>query len=163
MTSLSLSARRSETCILRRKLTTSRRSLNGSAPLSGKNPFATSRLKSNAQKCGGPNPFANDTCRFCGAVLNKSSYFEEAYRAASGEDQDEDEGPVEDVEERSDGFLFQKVVSLLVPIVGFIMGAIMMSGGDEDRRAAGKACFVLAVIGAVASGVLLAAFGRSLL
>lgn len=26
-------------------------------------------------KCGGPNPFKNDTCSFCGYKLNKQKYY----------------------------------------------------------------------------------------
>ncbi len=35
-------------------------------------------------KCGGPNEFKRDTCKFCGATLNKDSYHEHALNLALG-------------------------------------------------------------------------------
>lgn len=46
-------------------------------------------------------------------------------------------------------FLFQYVISFIIPIVGFIMGAIMMAGENEDRVSKGKVCIILGIISVI--------------
>ena len=79
-------------------------------------------------KCDGPNDFNNDTCQFCGAKLDKKHYYEAARHAALGIEEDfEDE--LDDKDRRS--FIAQYVVSVILPIVGWIMGAIYLTRDDQ--------------------------------
>lgn len=115
-----------------------------------KNKFIEERLPGiiKCQKCDGPNPFSNDVCKFCGVRLNKKKY----YKAASVE-YEEEMDPSSDNADTSNytgsSFLFQYIISFIIPIVGFIMGAIMMTGENEDRVSKGKICIVLGVVSVV--------------
>ena len=104
-------------------------------------------------KCEGPNPFSNDHCEFCGYKLDKSEYYSMEYyenlRASHALD---DNQAAENVPMDSDkSYGFQYFASFLVPLVGFILGAILMGKDDAGDRSAGKACVMLGVISMVLS------------
>ncbi|NDO18825.1 hypothetical protein FMM68_04045 [Lachnospiraceae bacterium MD329] len=48
-------------------------------------------------------------------------------------------------EEQQGGYGFQYAISFLIPLVGFILGAIMLSKNDERERSGGKSCIVLSI------------------
>ena len=111
------------------------------------------------EKCGGPNKFSNETCEYCGHPLNKSSYLKRAAEVAAGGDPD----CLREDEDDEESYLFQKVISFLIPLVGFIMGAIMMSGEDPARRSIGKTCIILGIVSAVIYAVIANIFWGSLI
>ncbi len=100
-------------------------------------------------KCDGPNSFAQEKCDFCGAKLDKEKYYREAEREPVEEDEEE-----EGTTERKDGYTFHYVISFLIPLCGFIMGAIMLANDDEEKAAAGKWCIIWGLISMVVSAVL---------
>ncbi len=103
------------------------------------------------QKCGGPNEITRDTCKFCGVKLDKS----EAYAAAKAELLDEDDDDEDDEYEVEEGepksFAFHYVISVLIPLIGFIMGGILLTKDDEESRSAGKVCIVAGLVAMVLS------------
>ncbi len=103
-------------------------------------------------KCDGPNSFSNDTCKFCGAKLDKEKYYKTASieyenKELISDDYDFDDTDSQDSKENR--FLFQYVISFIIPIVGFIMGAIMMAGENEARVSKGKVCIILGIISVI--------------
>lgn len=112
-------------------------------------------------KCEGPNEFSAPACIYCGCRLPKEGYYAEARRAAERqiegavreEEADEyDEEP--QTEEKGPSFTFHYVISFLIPLVGFILGAMLLSDRDEARCQAGKACILWAIAGMVTASVL---------
>ena len=94
-------------------------------------------------KCDGVNPFENKKCCYCGHTFDKSKYYKKEYYL-----QDETETAVdEETDKRS--YTFQYVISFLIPLVGFILGAILLSKDDEEEKSAGKTVIVLGVISIV--------------
>lgn len=89
-------------------------------------------------KCDGPNLFENDICQFCGHKINKERYFNMNYT--------EDEEENEEENEQTSGYGFQYLVSFLIPIIGFILGAILLSKENEDSCAYGKTCIILGIV-----------------
>lgn len=111
------------------------------------------------EKCGGPNKFSNDVCEYCGHELDKSPYFRRAARLATGEDPEE----AENDEERSESYLFHMVISFVIPLVGLIMGAIMLTSNDADKREIGKRCIIIAIAAMILGGILISFFWSNLL
>lgn len=129
------------------------------------------------RKCGGPNEFANVKCKFCGATLDKSEYYDDARAVLYGEIRDglhtddgvrdealsrffaEEEEALDDDEvarqhiaapsEGEKSYTFHYVISVVIPLVGFIMGGILLTKEDEDDRSAGKVCIVAGIISVV--------------
>lgn len=62
----------------------------------------------------------------------------------------------ENIKHQSYGF--QYVFSFLIPLIGFILGAILLSKDNEKEKSVGKACIVLGVISTIISGILVAVF-----
>lgn len=94
-------------------------------------------------KCDGVNPFENEKCCYCGHTFDKSKYYKKEYYL-----QDETETAAdEETDKRS--YTFQYVISFLIPLVGFILGAILLSKDDEEEKSAGKTVIILGVISIV--------------
>ena len=94
-------------------------------------------------KCDGVNQFENEKCCYCGHTFDKSKYYKKEYYL-----QDETETAAdEETDKRS--YTFQYVISFLIPLVGFILGAILLSKDDEEEKSAGKTVIILGVISIV--------------
>ena len=92
-------------------------------------------------KCEGPNPFANDRCDFCGADLEKEKYYTlEYYENGEGEAESGNGG--------------RYVASFLIPLIGFILGAILLSKDDDREKAAGQNCIAFGVLGVIFGWIL---------
>ena len=92
-------------------------------------------------KCFGMNPFKNDECTFCGAKLNKEKYYSLDYYDNKSNERN-------DLEE-SESYLFQYIISFLIPLVGFILGAIMMGKDDSEKVDVGKKCVITGIVSIV--------------
>lgn len=134
------------------------------------------------QKCGGPNEFTNVKCKFCGAALDKSEYYDDARAVLYGEVRDgfhaddrlrdeafsrffaeeeafdDGEGdarqPIAVPSAGEKSYTFHYVISVVIPLVGFIMGGILLTKEDEEDRFAGKVCIVAGIISTVIGYVL---------
>ena len=90
-------------------------------------------------KCGGPNEFKRDTCKFCGATLNKDSYHEHALNLALG------------IADEVESHVAQYIVSFVLPFVGWIMGGILMTKEDPAQRSVGLNCIVIGIVSGLLS------------
>lgn len=93
--------------------------------------------KIKCSKCDMENDFENDKCPYCGISIDKSKFYNIEYYNV--EEIEEDEPYYE-----SHGF--QYVVSFIIPIIGFILGAILLGKDDENKQSVGKLCIVLGII-----------------
>ncbi len=86
------------------------------------------------EKCDGPNPFENDTCSYCGAKINKARYYN---------------NPEEKMEKEDSGNTFRYVISFLIPLIGYILGAILLSKDSEEERSVGQSCIILGIVSTI--------------
>ncbi len=61
----------------------------------------------------------------------------------------EEETEFEDEETRS--YTFQYIISFFIPLVGYILGAILLSKDDSDEKSVGKVCIILGIISTIIS------------
>lgn len=104
-------------------------------------------------KCDGPNPFENNHCSFCGYLLDKKKYYDLKYypfeERMNAESKDEKDG------RRKSSYTFQYIVSFLIPLVGFILGAILLGKDCDEEKSVGKACIVLGCISVLVNVLLI--------
>ena len=62
--------------------------------------------------------------------------------------QDESETAAAEETDRK-SYTFQYVIGFLIPLVGFILGAILLSKDDEEEKSAGKTVIILGIISIV--------------
>lgn len=72
-------------------------------------------------KCDGPNDFSNEECVFCSLKLDKTKYYQDEYYDSLESDED-----IEFDGNCGKSYAFHYIISLIVPLVGFIVGAIML-------------------------------------
>lgn len=101
--------------------------------------------KIKCNKCDIESDFSNDVCPFCNAPFEKEKYYTLDYY----ENNDTDE--ITNDEKDSESYLFQYVISAIIPLVGFITGAIMMSSDNEYKSSAGKICVILGLLSLILS------------
>lgn len=104
-------------------------------------------------KCDGPNPFENEYCCFCGHVLDKKRYFDLDYYI-SQEETDEENVNL-DTQDDGQSYTFQFIVSFLIPLVGFILGAILLGKDCDEEKNAGKACILLGIASILVNAILI--------
>ena len=108
----------------------------------------------NCQKCDGPNPFDNEVCMFCGSKLDKSEYEEMLLHlddCLEKSNEQESELGGQEVSENGNNHSFEHIISFLIPLVGFILGAILLSKEDVDEKEEGKTCIVLGICSMIVS------------
>lgn len=98
-------------------------------------------------KCGAPNEFERDVCKYCGFGFNKKPYYEMAEFLAEGGDPDD---LSTDEDQKGESYLFQYVISFIIPLVGYIVGSIMLTKEDEEQRSVGKTCIIIAIVSSLA-------------
>ena len=104
-------------------------------------------------KCDGPNPFSNEKCCFCGQILDKSKYYTDEYYDTPIEDDD-----IDTSDNNGDSFTFHYIISFLIPLIGFIVGAIMLASYDIEKRSCGKACIILGIASILISSIIATLF-----
>ena len=100
-------------------------------------------------KCDGVNPFENEKCCYCGHTFDKSKYYNINYYL-----QEESETAAEEETDKH-SYTFQYVISFLIPLVGFILGAILLSKDDEEEKSAGKSCVILGIVAVIISTIII--------
>ncbi len=94
-------------------------------------------------KCDGPNDKTSENCVFCGEKLEK---FPTSHGAEYS------------YESSDDSNVFRYVISFLIPLVAFIMGAILLADRDYNRQCIGKTCLILGIISSILPVVLMIIF-----
>lgn len=102
-------------------------------------------------KCDGVNPFENEKCCYCGHIFDKSKYYNVNYYL-----QEESEAAAEEETDKR-SYAFQYVISFLIPLVGFILGAILLAKDDEEEKSAGKTVIILGIV-SIAIGTIITVF-----
>lgn len=98
------------------------------------------------EKCGAPNDSQNENCAFCGSKLQKEKY----YISDESDYDDEQDEP----EEYGQNFTFHYVISFLIPLVGLIVGAIMLAKDDAEKSRCGKTCIITAIVSMILLGII---------
>lgn len=102
-------------------------------------------------KCDGVNPFENDNCCFCGYTFDKNKYYDRDYYANT-----EDNTTIKEKEkEKGNSYTFQYVISFLIPLVGFILGAILLSKDNEEEKSVGKSCIILGIVAVIINTIII--------
>lgn len=98
-------------------------------------------------KCDGYNNFEEEYCQFCGVKIEKDKYYNiEYYKEAQVSEPD--------VEASAKSYFFHYVISFIIPLLGLIIGGIMIADHDEERQSVGKLCIFIGVISVVVSYLL---------
>jgi len=88
-------------------------------------------------KCGDNNQISAMVCTNCGNSLSDAKIIKsdiEIYVSNY------------DYSKNSSISLFTYIISFLIPLIGFIIGAIFLTQDDYEKNDAGKVCIVLGVI-----------------
>ncbi len=93
-------------------------------------------------KCDGINPFENEKCCYCGHAFDKSKYYKKEYYL-------QDDLETAEEETNSKSYAFQYIISFIIPLVGFILGAILLSKDDEEEKSVGKTVIILGIVSIV--------------
>lgn len=102
-------------------------------------------------KCDGVNPFNNEVCCYCGFRFDKRKYYDIHYY-----NQEEHENELQQ-EDDGKSYVFQYIISFLIPLVGFILGAILLSKDDEEEKSVGKTLIIIGIL-SVVIGTLISIF-----
>lgn len=84
-------------------------------------------------ECGEKLIIGTRNCKYCGAFISKTIKNESYVRNY-------------DYSKNSSISLFTYIISFLIPLIGFIIGAIFLTQDDYEKNDAGKVCIVLGVI-----------------
>lgn len=98
------------------------------------------------EKCDGPNPFSNQICVYCGHKLDKTKYYTDEYY-----EQIEENKEAESPGSQSESYTFHYIISFLIPLVGFIVGAIMLANDNAEKRSCGKVCIITGIVSMIVS------------
>jgi predicted nucleic acid-binding Zn ribbon protein len=96
----------------------------------------------NCPKCGAPNKSVNTICPYCGYKFKDSDY----YNIDNREDQVED---IQPKQESSNAILY--VISLLLPIVGIILGIVYIG---KDKEHLGRSLILFSIVVSIIYGAI---------
>lgn len=102
-------------------------------------------------KCDGINSFTNEKCCYCGHTFNKSKYYNINYYI-----QEDSEATI-DEETDNKSYTFQYIISFIIPLVGFILGAILLSKDDDEEKTVGKTLIIIGIV-SIVIGTLITTF-----
>lgn len=101
-------------------------------------------------KCDQINPFNNDICAFCKCKLNKDKYYKDNYIY----DPEEENNNIAEINDRN-SHAFQYIFSFLIPLIGFILGAMLFSKDNEEERSIGKVCIILGIVSIIIDSIII--------
>lgn len=93
-------------------------------------------------KCDMTNPFSNDECMFCNYKFDKSMYYDDTYYDDDTTDNDEK------------SHMFEYIISFIIPLIAYILGACMLSKDNEDDRQCGKTCIIIGLISSILGAII---------
>lgn len=99
-------------------------------------------------KCDGPNPFENKCCAFCGYIFDKRKYYNPEYYFPQ-----EDEEETTSTQEQRQSYVFQYIISFLIPLIGFILGAILLGKNCDEEKSVGKVCIILGIVSVLVNAI----------
>jgi hypothetical protein len=106
-------------------------------------------------KCDAQNDFNSTTCTYCGQPINNKPYLDricnEMLGIITAEDVKDDN---DDYNGKSPSFLFQYIISFIIPLIGLIVGGVFIASDDEDKNASGKICIAISIISIIVSTTL---------
>jgi hypothetical protein len=105
------------------------------------------------EKCDAPSPSSNETCPFCGHKFDKSKYYIDVSDDDDDDEEEDEEEEDDDDSVASNSFTFHYIASFFIPLVGFIIGAILLSSDDSEKQSVGKACIILGIISTLISAI----------
>lgn len=108
------------------------------------------------EKCDAPNPFSNDQCDYCGHLLNKSKYYTDEYYEQNEKTKLESDTSISSVDDTS--YTFHYIISFLIPLVGFILGATMLASDNDEKSSCGKTCIIISIFSCISYTILLTIF-----
>lgn len=59
------------------------------------------------------------------------------------------------VKTNKNSYTFQYIISFIIPLVGFIIGGIMITDKDNERQSVGKKCIILGIVSIILSVIFL--------
>lgn len=101
-------------------------------------------------KCDAENDFKRKKCEYCGEELDNSIYYEKTLKQAFEYDDDYSEAETEN----NKSFIFNYIISFFIPLVGFIMGGIMLASKDEESESVGRTCIIIGIVSMIISGII---------
>lgn len=93
-------------------------------------------------KCDAIIPSKSKECPFCKYKFKQSDY-DNALKCLES-----------DNEEKSSGNIASYIFSFLIPLVGLILGPILISKDDEDKKESGIICIIIAIISIIISSII---------
>lgn len=100
-------------------------------------------------KCDMIISIESEKCPYCEYVFNKNKL-----QYAVTDDEDSDLETTEESDDRNSN-VAAYIFSFIVPLVGFILGANLMSKDNEEERSEGKTCIILGIISIIISSIIL--------
>ena len=64
----------------------------------------------------------------------------------------------EEISTSGDSYTFHYVISFLIPLIGFIVGAVMLANDNAEKRSCGKTCIIIGIISMIIYAVFTGAF-----
>lgn len=104
----------------------------------------------NCPKCDAENNISNSECEYCGCHLDTSIYYDKLTQQSLGQCKDEEY----DNTKTNDISLFRYIISFFIPLVGFIMGAIMLASKNDDVNSSGRTCIIIGLISMIISFII---------
>lgn len=97
-------------------------------------------------KCELPSEFELGKCKYCEYPFDTDSYIERARNIVRGYEELDDYETDNNSDKRS--FAINYAFSVLIPLVGLIMGAIFLTRANTEEHDAGIFCIVISIVSA---------------
>ena len=110
----------------------------------------------NCEKCDGPNSFSNEVCVYCGHKIDKAKYYTDEYYERIEENEEIEE--IEFPNSQRNSYAFHYIISFLIPLIGFIVGAVMLANDNAEKRSCGKTCIIVGFVSMIVSAVVVGLF-----
>ena len=100
-------------------------------------------------KCDMISSIESERCPYCEFEFGKNKY---QYAAENSNNSDFDDDKSND---ESNSNIVGYIFSFIIPLVGFILGANLMSKDSEDEKSQGITCIVIGIVSVIVSAIIL--------